>query len=259
MNELRVRLDPLNPGQFFACCGLLELVNLDHHGALSRFVLHQSQPRVADFMIGGQDHCMGLADVLARLRIAEPEFPDQQIEPAIRPVSIPFNGTTLVLDWWLNEFRDGTVNLKCWAGQVTTNKLFSELLRSLDDTSSDADLFERLRMTKDKFGVDPRSAWNALDFGFSPNEHGRDSATFPAVEILAAIGLQSFRPQAERRQGVRYCLWQTPLPAAVARLAFRQPWTGLPHRQYSFSIKKRGQSYKYFTFAQDLGKESTSV
>ena len=260
MSELRVRMDPLNPGHFFACCGLLELVTVDHAGALSRFVLNESQPRVAEFVIEtGEGHGIELAEVLARLRAAALSYPGEEIEPAVRPVSIPYNGIALILDWWLNEFRDDTENLKCWAGQVTTKKVVSELLPLLSDADPDGDLFASSNMTKAKFGVDPRSAWNALDCGFSPNEHGHDSATYPAVEILAAIGLQGFRPQAERRDAVRYCLWQTPLPAAVARLAFCQPWTGLPHRPYSFSIKKRGQSYKYFTFAVELGKEHRAV
>ena len=255
MSELRVRMDPLNPGQFFACCGLLELVNLDHPGVLSRFVLDESRPRAAEFIVEtGQDHCIDLADVLVSLRKADPEYPDQEIEPPIRPISIPYNGTTLVLDWWLNQFRDDTENLKCWAGNVTTKKLASELLSLLDNAIADRDLFECCCMTKSKFGVDPRSAWNALDCGFSPDAHKHDSATFPAVEILAAIGLQGFRPQAERREGVLYCLWETALPTTVVRLAFRAPWTGLPHRRYSFSIRPRA-SYKYFTFAVDLGKE----
>jgi CRISPR-associated protein Csx14 len=250
-------MNPLNPGQFFACCGLLELVTLDNVGALSRFVLDAFRPRAAEFIIETQhNHCISLTEVLTRLKEAHADYPDENIEPAVRPVSIPYSGTSLILDWWLNEFRDGTKNLKCWAGQVTTKNLVSELLTLLDYADTAGDLFDCSSMAKAKFGVDPRSAWNALDVGFSPNEHGRDSATFPAVEILAAIGLQGFRPKAERRDGVCYCLWQTPLPAAVARLAFSQPWAGLPHRRYSFAIRKRGQSYKYFTFAVDLGKEA---
>ena len=121
----------------------------------------------------------------------------------------------------------------------------------LDEGSQGTDLFNLPRMTKAKFGVDPRSAWKALDFGYSPNEHDTDAATFPAVEVLAAIGLQGFRPQAGRRERVSYALWQEPLPATVARMAFRAPWFGLRYREFEFSIAKRGQSYKYFTFAKE--------
>lgn len=251
MSELRVRMDPLNPGQFFASCGLLELVDLEIPGVLSQFVPDPAFPRVANFIIS---ESVDLKQILSRLRSAKPDFAEGPSEPPVpvRPATLAYNGYTLVLDWWLDEFRQQTTPLKCWAGQVTSAKLFSELLPMLDEESSGADLFERSRMTKSKFGVDPRSAWSALDLGFSPNEHGSDAATFPAVDILAAIGLQGFRPGGGR--DVMYHLWHVPLPAAVARVAFSTPWDGLSTCGYRFSIKPRGQSYKYFTFASETGK-----
>lgn len=254
MSELRVRMDPLNPGQFFACCGLLTLIDLHEPEAPARFELDPAGPRVAEFVV---ECSVPLAEVLSRLKTAQPGFPDDGIEAAIRPAAIPYDGRWIALDWWLDEFGDKTLSLKCWAGQVTTRNLFSDLLPMIDESSSGANLFERARMSKSKFGVDPRSAWNALDFGFSPNEHAADAATFPAVEILAAIGLQEFRPDAVRRDRVPYSLWREWLPVVVARQAFRAPWAGLPHRKFVFSIAMRGQSYKYFTFAVDSGKEST--
>ena len=249
MSELRVRMDPLNPGQFFACCGLFELIDMDEPGVLAAFTLHAGRPREAEFVV---ECSLRLQELLTALKSAQPEFDETVPEASIRPARIPYGGRVVVLDWWLDEFRDKAVNLKCWAGQVTTRNLFSELMPLLDAGASAEDIFERAHMSKAKFGLDPRSAWNALNFGFSPNEHGTDAATFPSVEILAAIGLQGSRPDADRRASVSYALWQEPLPAIVARQAFRSPWPGLPHRRFEFSIAKRGQSYKYFTF----GKES---
>lgn len=258
MSEFCVRMDPLNPGQFFACCGLLELIELEKPGSLARFILDSARPRGAQFVVSDS---VDLKEILRRLRSAKPEFVDGENEPPvpIRPAKLAYVGHTILLDWWLDEFRQETVPLKCWAGQVTTEKLFSELLPMLDENSSGEDLFERRRMTKSKFGVDPRSAWNALDFGFSPDKHGTDATTFPAVDIFAAIGLQGFRPVFHPRgaRRVAYHLWQNRLPPSVARVAFRSPWPGLTTRGYEFSIDKRGQSYKYFTFGSELGKEST--
>lgn len=254
MNNTRVCMDPRNPGQFFACCGLLELATLEEPFAVAAFEVDEKRPRVAEFVVTANS--FNIEGTVSRLRSARVQYIHEEIEPSIRPATISYNGADLVIDWWLDVFREKAVNLKCWAGQVTTKNLFSELLPLMDESVS-ADLFRRWALTKAKFGVDPRSAWSALDFGFSPNEHGMDAATFPAVEILAAIGLQGFRPEAERREGVFYGLWQTPLPAAVARVAFRRPWEGLPHRGYRFSIARRGQSYKYFTFAEDNGKDRT--
>jgi len=252
VNELRVRLDPCNPGQFLACCGLFELLDLEYPGLLARFEYDANRPRLAHFVASAEnDGAVGV--VLGKLRQSVLDFSveSDRLEASILPARIVYPNGAIELDWWLDEFRESTVNLKCWAGQVTTKGLFSELQPLLDPSADGQSLFHTPSMTKSKFGVDPRSAWNALDLGFSPNEHGRDSATFAAVEVLAAVGLQTFRPDANRRESVRYSLWFDPLPCLVARVAFRAPWNGLRRRSYRFAIDKRGQSYKYFTFAEE--------
>lgn len=258
MPEVRVRLDPLNPGHFFACCGLFELFAAEQQNAIAWFETDNQHPRRAFFLLQHSEASLGLDERLDRLGKAQLQYPDEEIEPALRPVRLGCKANGLTLDWWLNEFRDKAVLLKCWAGQVTTKNLFSELLPLIGTTGGE-DLFYCARMTKAKFGVDPRSAWNTLDFGFSPNEHGRDSAVFPAVEILAAVGLQTFRPNITSREDIRYSLWKAPLTVAVARQAFRNPWDGLPKRPCAFAIQQRGQSYKYFTFARDSQQERESA
>jgi CRISPR-associated protein Csx14 len=249
-DALRVRLDPTNPGQFFACCGLLELISHMRPDAVAHFETDPRAPRAAWFTATGNGADAALTPVLTRLREATLTFPQTKgVEPSVNPAWMEVGGQRLVLDWWLNEFYTKNSNLKCWAGQVTTRNLLEELIAKLDAPWDGESLFERARMTKAKFGLDPRSAWNALDFGFSPNEHGTDAATFPEVEVLAAVGLQYFRPDSSNRGNVRYALWRKPLPCSIARLAFRSPWSGLPAESYRFEIRKRGQSYKYFTFA----------
>lgn len=256
--SLQIRLDPLNPGQFFACCGLFELMTQGNPGLQSQFIFDPRTPRIAQFRIDGTDGAEGLSAILRGLRSAVSEFPDNQIEASVRPAQLVFGSQEVTLDWWLDEFRDKTVNIKCWAGQVTTRRLFDELLPLVDTDATCDDLFNRSALTSSLFGVDPRSAWNTLDLGYSPNEHKVASTVFPAVEILAAIGLQFFRPDSSRRSEVRYSLWKEPLPASIARLAFIEPWSGLAVEPLAFEICKRGQSYKYFSFAKSAEKESTN-
>jgi CRISPR-associated protein Csx14 len=264
MNELRVPLDPMNPGQFFACCGLFDLLAHGDGDVLARFEADEAMPRRATFVVHGMNG--ELATVLKRLKDAKaiavgPESLEQwnlwtgpngsdraAPEASILPVQLQVGGRLLLLDWWLNEFWDGTTNLKCWAGQVKSGTLISELLGIIEPDTQPKDLFTAKTMSKSKFGIDPRSAWNALDFGFSPNEHNKDAATYPIVEVLGALGLQSFRPSLSRRRST-YHLWLTDLPLIVARLAAFAPWSGLPSFGYQFSIDKRGQSYKFFSFA----------
>jgi CRISPR-associated protein Csx14 len=249
VSDLRVQLDPLNPGHFYACCGLLELAALEHGPVISRFELEPRRPRVSWFCMHDIPSNF-LSDALEQLRSAALSF-DSRFEASINPTTVMFGNHALELDWWLDEFREKPSPVKCWAGQVTTRKLFEELLGLLEISSSGSDLFQKSRLTKSKFGVDPRAAWNARDCGYSPNEHGTDSATFTAVEVLASIGLQTFRPVIERRnRPVRYHLWTSSLPVCVARTASRAPWDGLPHDALQFLIASRGQSYKYFRFSE---------
>ena len=65
--------------------------------------------------------------------------------------------------------------------------------------------------------LDPAGSWNALDLGFSANEHREAPVCCrPLVELLASLGLQAF-PVRKSRGGFSYRLW-TPaaLPGALA-------------------------------------------
>jgi CRISPR-associated protein Csx14 len=245
MSELRVAMDPWNPGQFYACCGLVELLNV-----ASCFAVRDDRPRFAECVlegVGDED----LRKLIEDLRGARYEFDSQdgQVEKSVQPIWITLGGgRQLKLDWWLDPFYEKAGHLKCWAGQVTTGKLIEELTAGLDPENGNG-LFRQPLMTKSKFGIDPRSAWNAQSVGFSPNEHGQDAATFPAVELLGAIGLQGFRPDVKKRESVSYALWKDKLGRLLARRAARAPWDGLALSEYEFRIEKRGQSYKFFTFA----------
>lgn len=251
MSEVRIQLDPLNPGQFYACCGLLELASLNLKGVISHFEPEAGRPRVSWFCLQGDLPTNFLPKILQQLQQAVPSLSfEPGFEPGISPAAFRFGERKIEIDWWLDEFREKPAPMKCWAGQVTTRKLLEELLSLLDISSSGTDLFQRSQLTKSKFGVDPRAAWNARDCGYSPNEHGTDSATFIAVEVLAAIGLQTFRPYVRRRKPVFYHLWSASLPVCLARTASAAPWDGLPHRALQFSIASRGQSYKYFRFGE---------
>lgn len=254
MSELHIPIDPLNPGQFFACCGLLELTAFHCDGVLAHFEADEATPRRASFVLDS-DTPLELPKLLRGLRDSEITLVEGQ-EESTRPVTLHLSGRAMTLDWWLDEFRTDTTNLKCWAGQVTTRKLLGDLLALVKPDTDPCKFFVTAELSKSKFGVDPRSAWNALDFGFSPDAHNRDASTYPMVEVLAAIGLQGFRPDARRRHRIEYYLWTSPLPVEVARLAAVAAWEGLPRFEYEFSIAKRGQSYKFFTFAEYIERKA---
>lgn len=248
MPEIRIHIDPCNPGQFYACCGLIELFELRGAKTLSRFHADLLRPRDAEFTVDSEGD-LNLDVVMEAIKNAS-FLPGNADKPpykdSITPVSVSIFGHDIELDWWLNEFHDRATPLKCWAGQVTTQKLTSELPKLLSATGAS---FDMDGFTSTRFGVDPRSAWEALDLGYSPNEQNQVVRTYPAVELLAAIGLEGFRPKGTRKTGFSYCLWLEPLPTAVARTACMESWDGLPSAVYAFRLEGRG-SYKYFSFAE---------
>jgi hypothetical protein len=255
-------MDPMNPGQFFACCGLWELFDLRGAEALARFEVDERRQRQARFVLesGGK---LSIAAAVGALREAKIEAiwdaanPHQ--ERSIAPLRIAYDSASLELDWWLDPFREKAERLKCWAGQQTSLSIASEL-KELLTADAGEELLNYTAMTTTRFGVDPRSAWNATDVGYSPNEQGQEAATFPAVEMLAAVGLSGFRPEKPRERSENewysYALWPAPLPRVVARLACCAPWDGLGARAYQFRLGKRG-NYKVFRFSQAQERSDT--
>ena len=252
MAEVRIPMDPLNPGQFFACCGLWELFDLCGAGALAHFEVDERRPRQAQFVLTS-DAELSLAATVGALREAKVEpCLHPHGEKSIAPIRIGVGGNVLELGGWLDRFNEKAGGLKCWAGQQTSLSIATELVRLLPANADEA-LLNYTAMTTTRFGVDPRSAWNAADVGYSPNEHQQESATFPAVEMLAAVGLGGFRPERRKRE-YAYALWPEPLPLAVGRLAFCVPWDWLRAHSYRFRLGKRG-NYKVFGFSQVEEKE----
>lgn len=253
MPELAIPFDPTNPGHFYACCGLNVLVDAASGGeasVVSRFEVRHRVPRQGRFLIASLSDSATLADPAALLRSVSYEVDSSHAEAGLAPVvaTLPL-GVKLRLNWWTNEFETQKTPFKGWAGQVTPDKLFSELPALLPQGLLPEDLFQFAVNTKTKFGVDPRSAWEALNIGFSPNEHsGAD--VYPAVELLAAIGLQVVRPLSspDGRRFFRYCLWRDPLPLLLAASC---PWPGLDVETFQFEVATRG-SYAFFSPSRPL-------
>jgi CRISPR-associated protein Csx14 len=249
--NLRFEIDPLNPAQFFACCGILELLSAKAPDVSANFTLEENQLRRASFILTGSDGT-ALADTLAALKNAK-AVSENGFNGGEAPVTLEIPETSkLTLDWWLVPERKYKSSFKLWAGQQTTLKLVRDMLDAdWGDLGNDVLSF-RLPMSG-RFGLDPRSAWNALDFGSSPNTQNRDAFTYPVAEMLAAVGLQGFRPTAKGRRSFSYCLWELPLPLVPARAAAAGALS-CGSREYAFNVEKRSGSYSCFTFAQPINR-----
>ncbi len=243
MPEYRIQLDPRNPGQFLSCCGLFELADMAAPEATACF-----QDGGAQFVL-----CTDIALPPIELHLLpQPDLEGKPYDMTLEPLDVTFAGRTLTLNWWLNETLTEKSPLKTWGGQQTPRRVFGELLRLLDISPPSSAAFQAVVYTKSRFGVDPRSAWEALDAGYSPNDLAQDSSTFPWVEVLAVIGLQGFRPSKQPRQPYHYAAWASPLPIAAARGACAAPWLGLAAWKFQFATAIRGQGYKTFLFAEGV-------
>ena len=201
---IRVKVDLANPGQFLACCGLLELADRLWGWAEGWF-------EGEDFCIASQKPLSVLLAALIQHDAEEVVHLDNGlvVKPLVAPLRIVLDGTSrtsLTLDAWMTVRSEkgqtrATANppWNFWSGQQTPRGIWAvlrEALRTqLEELPPDYErrLFSFLVPLTGRFGFDPGAAWNALDTGFSPNEQKCGVASSPAVELLAAIGLQRFR------------------------------------------------------------------
>lgn len=258
--SIRVNVDPTNPGQFFACCGLLELADRLWPGAEGWFAEDGRE-----FRIAWDGEKRGTLGELLAILVNEPPTPIERLEcnglevaPIIAPLAFSLDGggsVAIVLDAWTQIKVDkGAAKVisnppwNFWSGQQTSMRIWSNLRTELDSqlrqfTSDElSNLFNQRLLQKGRFGFDPGPAWNALDVGFSPNEQGMEVESSPAVELLAAVGIQRFRPiMNDNRDGFDYFTWHRayapPIAAAAMGGAIRDRQT----IRYRASVTSRGQ------------------
>ncbi len=249
--NIRIDVDVTNPGQFFACCGLLELADRLWPGAEGWFEERQFR------IMGSLNSQPDLRMLLARLSEAHAEPLVGSSDAKLSPVQIgtPFN---FRLDWWLDTCGEKTLFGKMFSGQKRTLKDVTRLQGSLSEAlrrdHDDTSLLDWNAPLKGRFGVDPRAGWKALDVGFSPNEQGMAVGTYLVTELVGAIGLQASPPK-EHGDTYLYAPWFRPLSACVSRAAAAGLIPGIGDSLYSFGLTKRG-GYKGFDFATPIGDES---
>ncbi len=213
-----VNVDVKNPGQFFACCGLLELAHRLWPGAEGwfedgKFCLARTDGQSVDFKT--------LLDAIIMCDVQ----PVPNSDPKIAPIRLS-HPIGIHLDWWLKP--DGKPNLfKTWAANATSQQMFSKWRDPLRNKLSAYTTAPEKTLTisakkQGSYGFDSDLGWDALNVGFSLNKHAglKELPTRPAVEIFGAIGLQRFFPVfKEKEQAVEYATWRIPLAAPVARVA----------------------------------------
>lgn len=248
-----VRVDATNPGQFFACCGLLELADRLWPGAEGWFA-------------GGQ-FCVdrgALSDVLAaankfdfqstdedETEDEEDEEDDGTVEPLVIEAPVSFR-----LDWWADK------EIKTWAGSMNVAAIALAMSRAIrvdcaDPFNQCEIVYDPLKLTtgrkkaarkkREPFYFDARRGANAhsRDVGFSPNDLKIKTEAAPVVELFSLVGLQRAKPRkTDQPRILEYFTWGVPLKANVVPVAVVGFLPESGYRGYRFANQFRSGQKK---------------
>ncbi|MGA2034981.1 MAG: type I-U CRISPR-associated protein Cas8c [Thermoguttaceae bacterium] len=282
--SITVNVDVTNPGQFFACCGMLELADRLWPGAEGWFNADGSEFHIArngtlDELINAfkkvtisssltPDEQKRLATLLS---VAKTSLTTEDIEEKRRLqaawrierlwVLPPFN---LRLDWWRDD-RGNRTDLKTWAAKQMVFEMTSAMMVAVqrdlaENPKVDGKLFHSVQDDSLPFNFDSDlcRTGNARDAGFSADTLNLKSEYRPLLELLAFFGLQRFRPQAaEMQEEFTYCVWTIPLPVSVAGAAASGNLELTRSTQYCFELFHRTKYMKAFLPAQPYQRSPT--
>lgn len=291
MAEAMIPVDLFNPGQVFACLGLVEAAeNLLGEAAAAFDWSEPTQVRFHLQAAGSEDpirHVLGFVSEARAVALAPhgssnfagwkatwgvcEELPagaaypfDDPDSPATLVAALRGPTGDLLLDHWGDTMRD---NVKFWGGAAglpgaARARDALNLVRKLLPESA-ADPFAFARPQSSSFRLDWRRDYIPIDAGFSLNKHPEISTVgYPLVELLAAIGLGAARPARRTRLEYRYGvvgraaagqhgLW---LPPALLRAALGTTPLGFPRRTFRMHLgepAKEGQERSITTVIEE--------
>jgi CRISPR-associated protein Csb3 len=253
---ISIPVDVANPGQFFACCGLFELADrlLRNADVRAHFDAHR-------FHLTQRDTTCTISSILSEFAAAKCEQldPHDSAASALKLLA-PFN---LRLDWWVKSEDNradlgGGGQLKTWAGKQFGPLIFRLMRTATGTTATTASpldcavpVFDNRdgkasKKTISPFYFDSRREGTCLDLGFSPDEQSMSVEAYPAVESLALVGLQRFRPFADDSTNPRsflYTCWTDPLPAPIAAAVVCGQVAMRSRGTFRFTKPSRGGEY----------------
>lgn len=214
--SIQVNVDPTNPGQFFACCGLLELADRLWPGAEGWF-------ENREYFIATDGRLPDLLRQLTQTKLVQVDEDNDTSSPIL--IGEPFR--RLLLNWWQDE-RAGGKELKVWAGTMESVRIARAMQFALtDEQCLNSNLFDVGLVAYEPdnpikkvepFYFDARRGPNAhsRDVGFSINDLQITTTAYPAVELLCLVGLQRCLPaKTDRPRIYDYFTWKTPLPPVL--------------------------------------------
>jgi CRISPR-associated protein Csb3 len=279
MGHASIPVDLLNPGQVFACVGLMEATEQLCGPCSGAFVGHRAesgasfeivtasseQPvnEVLDFLWHARAVAVG--PWRSRLKVTEPNVHTIPAIDTIYPCAEPRmpNALPIVLisdrvssgiavEHWADASKRDKLKLWAGAGGYSGAALAHDALAALaaidDQAREDArrDPFSVQAPMTSSFRFDWRRDYIPLDAGFSPNRHRATlrMVGYPFVELLAAIGLQHARPARitpRDKLAYRYAVSGERLPTSFVRAVLGGSNLGFPVRRFRMQLGWPGQ------------------
>jgi CRISPR-associated protein Csb3 len=280
MAEARIPVDLRNPGQVFACLGLMEAAEalcgeaeggFDYSGA-------ETQTSFTLTVSDSADPVAAVVQFLAKAEVVafaprgsslstdkwkvptvqstddDPVFPSPPpVSPAALPIMLRADGIELPIEHWTDGDHSGRDSVKFWAGAAgypgaALARDALTLVSQLGDNAladACADPFSVSAPMSSSFRFDWRRDYIPLDTGFTLNAHAAMTPLgYPLVEMLAAIGLQNARPaRIDRRNKLayRYGVSSTRLPVIFARAVLGGQDLGFSIRLFRMRLGWPGQ------------------
>ncbi|MEK7483596.1 MAG: hypothetical protein AABZ60_04595 [Planctomycetota bacterium] len=282
--KIEIQVNPQNPLQYLACCGIFEIISRFDQLVESYWNFTSETYFVIESTIYEKFLMNCLVNTFTDWENYWQTIP---FKNEIVCIEINFrldlqnekkeiNETKLCLDWWYEylNFKGEIKEKSAWkmyAGQQTAEKITKDMVLTSCEILKKkkpvtiSELINFNQGMSGRFGFDPRSSRNALDSGFSANDIGLETPTYPFAELLAVIGSQYFFPhrtltssgnlstrgwiekkisQNEVLEYFRYRLWHSPLPITLARMI---AYGGIPTDHFNTTImfSRRASRDKY--------------
>jgi CRISPR-associated protein Csb3 len=286
---IKVNVDVTNPGQFFACCGLLELADRLWPGAEAWFDFDNQQFCIQGGNSPGTAVSSQLIDAILNCRIGNSmtakqvarreeligmptkERNAQKLDDEKKSLDklwrespvifcAPFN---VRIDWFIDSFSGGST-FKTWAGQQSVIDIATAMQTSLLAVEFGAIPSERW-LAQTSIGGGVPFNFDAMlggqgsdrDVGFSRDPLQISTVIRPLIELMAFVGLQRFRPAITKKRN-RYCyaLWNRPLSTELASAVASCSIPFGQCRNFAFSLLYRTKYLKSFLPATPIGDEA---
>jgi CRISPR-associated protein Csx14 len=277
MAEATIPVDLRNPGQVFACLGLMEAAEILCGGARAGFEWSSNTANFTVLADGPQQPIAAALDFIEGATIAElapvawaeaagnpravsqlfsDEFPAAKAENMSLPVVVsgPKEVRFTLTHWTDGSSRD---TFKLYSGNRSAFKVVGDMqllirrLLAADRCGIIADPFSTTCPMGGSFNFDPRGAWNGIDAGYSPDRLGHSVAASPIVELFAAIGLENCRPAQHSALEYSYRVWRDLLPPILARCAIASALPGISARSFTLPLFRPNKNSRAVTYAEE--------